>query len=71
MGPGEVFGLAIVIGLPAAFLIYIVRSYFSFKEKQLEAETSMAAERPPNMPPATPSLRRGSEYWKRSSPMVV
>ena len=41
---GEVIGLAIVIGLPAAFLIYIARRWFTFKEK-LEAETSLAAEK--------------------------
>jgi len=42
---GEVMGLAIVIGLPAAFLIYIARRWFTFKEKQLESETSLAAEK--------------------------
>ena len=42
---GEVIGLAIVIGLPAAFLIYIARRWFTYKEKQLDSETRLAAEK--------------------------
>lgn len=45
MGPGEVFIAFIVIGLPVIFLIYMARGYFRYKEKQLEAETSLAAEK--------------------------
>ena len=45
MGPGEVFIALIVIGLPIILLITWSRSYFKYKEKQLEAETSLAAEK--------------------------
>ena len=45
MGPGEVFTAFIVIGLPVIFLMYMARRFFSFKEKQLESETSLAAEK--------------------------
>lgn len=45
MGPGEVFIAFIVIGLPVIFLIYMARGYFRYKEKQLEAETTLAAEK--------------------------
>ena len=45
MGPGEVFIAAIVIGLPILLLITWSRSYFRYKEKQLDAETSLAAEK--------------------------
>jgi hypothetical protein len=45
MGPAEVFIAFIIIGLPIIFLILLVRRYFAFKEKQLDAETSLAAEK--------------------------
>ena len=45
MGPGQVFIAFIVIGLPILFLMYISRRWFTFKEKQLESETSLAAEK--------------------------
>ena len=45
IGPGEVFVAAIVIGLPIILLITWSRSYFKYKEKQLDAETSLAAEK--------------------------
>ena len=45
MGPGEVFIAFIVIGLPVILLIYMARGYFRYKEKQLEAETTLAAEK--------------------------
>ena len=45
MGPGEVFIAFIVIGLPVIFLMYMARRFFSFKEKQLESETTLAAEK--------------------------
>lgn len=45
MGPGEVFGLLIVVLIPAVFLAYMARRFFSFREKQLEAQTSLAAEK--------------------------
>ena len=45
MGPGEVFIAFIVIGLPVLFFAYMVRRYFSLKEKQLDAQTSLAVEK--------------------------
>ena len=45
MGPGEVFGLLIVVAVPTMLLVYMARRFFSFREKQLEAETSLAAEK--------------------------
>ena len=45
MGPGEVFIAGIVIGLPILLLLTWTRGYFRLKEKQLEAETGMAAEK--------------------------
>jgi len=45
MGPGEVMGLFIVVAIPTILLVYMARRFFSFREKQLEAETSLAAEK--------------------------
>jgi NADH:ubiquinone oxidoreductase subunit D len=45
MGPGQVFIAFIVIGLPVLLLMYLARRWFTFKEKQLESETSLAAEK--------------------------
>ena len=45
MGPGEVLGLLIVVAVPTVLLFYMARRFFSFREKQLEAETSLAAEK--------------------------
>ena len=45
MGPAEVFIAFFVVGLPILFLTYMARRFFSFREKQLEAETSLAAEK--------------------------
>ena len=45
MGPGEVFIAFIVIGLPTIFLGYVFRRFFALKEKQLEVESRLAAEK--------------------------
>lgn len=45
MGPAEVLIAFFVIGLPVLFLTYMARRFFTFREKQLEAETSLAAEK--------------------------
>jgi len=45
MGPGETIALLIVVGLPMLMIILWTRSHFRFKEKQLEVETSLAAEK--------------------------
>lgn len=44
-GPTNVFIALIVIGLPVVFLTYMAKRFFAFREKQLEAETSLAAEK--------------------------
>lgn len=45
MGPAEVFIAFIVIGLPVIFLTFMARAFFRYKEKQLDAETTLAAEK--------------------------
>ena len=45
MGPGEVLIALFVVGLPVLMLGYMAKRFFTFREKQLEAETSLAAEK--------------------------
>ena len=45
MGPGEVISLLIVVAIPTILLVYMARRFFTFREKQLDAETSLAAEK--------------------------
>jgi len=45
MGPGDVMALLITVFLPTIFLIYIARRFFSYKEKQLEVNARIAAEK--------------------------
>jgi hypothetical protein len=45
MGPGEVFVALIVIGLPIILLMLIANRYFRLREKRLEVEAGMAAEK--------------------------
>lgn len=45
MGPGEVFVALIVIGLPIILLMLIANRYFRLREKRLEIEATMAAEK--------------------------
>jgi hypothetical protein len=45
MGPGEVFIALIVIGLPVMLLMIIANRFFRLREKKLEAEASLAAEK--------------------------
>lgn len=45
MGPGEVFIALIVVAIPTILLFYMARRFFGFREKQLEAETRLAAEK--------------------------
>ena len=44
-GPTNVFIALIVIGFPVMLLTYMARRFFTFREKQLEAETTLAAEK--------------------------
>ncbi len=45
IGPGEVMVALIVIGLPVLMLMLIANRYFRLREKKLEVEASMAAEK--------------------------
>jgi len=45
MQPGDVMALLITVLLPTVFLIYVARRYFSLKERQIEANSRIAAER--------------------------
>jgi hypothetical protein len=45
IGPGEVFLAMVIIGLPVLMLMLIANRYFRLREKKLEVEASMAAEK--------------------------
>jgi hypothetical protein len=45
MMPGDVLALLLTILLPTLFLLYLARRFFSYKEKRLEAEMTIAAEK--------------------------
>jgi ABC-type phosphate transport system auxiliary subunit len=45
IGPGEVFLALVIIGLPVLMLMLIANRYFRLREKKLEVEASMAAEK--------------------------
>jgi hypothetical protein len=45
IGPGEVFVALIVIGLPVILLMVIANRWFRLREKKLEVEAGLAAEK--------------------------
>ena len=45
MGPGETIGLLIVFSVPTVFLLYLARRFFALKEKRLDLEMKIAAEK--------------------------
>ena len=45
MGPGEVFIAFIAIGMPVLLMMMIANRYFKLREKKLEVEASLAAEK--------------------------
>jgi hypothetical protein len=45
MGPGDVFIALIVVGLPVMLLMIIANRYFRLREKKLEVEATLAAEK--------------------------
>jgi hypothetical protein len=45
MGPAEVFIALIVIGLPVMLLMIIANRWFRLREKKLEVEATLAAEK--------------------------
>jgi hypothetical protein len=45
MGPGEVFSLLIVVAIPTYLIIYVFKRWFALREKQLEVDARLAAEK--------------------------
>ena len=45
MGPGETLSVLISIVIPTLLIMYVFRRWFGLKEKQLEVESSLAAEK--------------------------
>jgi ABC-type phosphate transport system auxiliary subunit len=45
MGPGDVFGLLIVVCGFAGLIIYLAKRFFSLREKQLDVDARLAAEK--------------------------
>jgi len=45
MQPGDVFGLLIVVVGLSAGIMYLAKRFFSFREKQLEVDARLAAEK--------------------------
>lgn len=45
MGPGDVFALLIVVALPTLLIVYLAKRFFAFREKQLEVDARLAAEK--------------------------
>jgi hypothetical protein len=45
MGPGETVSLLIVVLIPSILLLYMARRFFTLREKQLDARTTLAAEK--------------------------
>ena len=45
MMPGELIATIVTVIVPTLFLLYLARRFFSLKEKQVEAELTIAAEK--------------------------
>jgi hypothetical protein len=45
IGPGEVFVALIIVGLPVMLLMIIANRWFKLREKKLEVDARMAAEK--------------------------
>ena len=45
MGPGDVFLALVIVGLPVMLLMVIANRWFRLREKKLEVEAGMAAEK--------------------------
>jgi hypothetical protein len=45
MGPGDVFALLIVVAIPTLLIVYALKRLFALREKQLEVDARMAAEK--------------------------
>lgn len=45
MNPGDLIGLLIVVAIPMMFLGHVGKRYFAYRERRLDAEFGMAAEK--------------------------
>ena len=45
MEAGQLIGLLIIVAIPTLFLAYMARRFFAFRERQLDADTRLAAEK--------------------------
>lgn len=45
MGPGDVFALLILVAIPTLLMVYVFKRWFALREKQLEVDARMAAEK--------------------------
>ena len=45
MNTGDLVGLLIVLTIPTVLLLYMARRFFSYREKQLEVDARLAAEK--------------------------
>jgi len=45
MGPGETLSVLIAVVLPAIVIMYMARRFFTLREKQLDVQSSLAAEK--------------------------
>jgi len=45
MGPGEAFGLLLAIGFPSLTIMYLASRFFRLRERKLEIEAGLAAEK--------------------------
>lgn len=45
MGPSDVIALLFVLTLPTILMLYIAKRFFAYREKKLDVEMSLAAEK--------------------------
>ncbi len=45
MGPGDVIALFIVVAIPTLMIVYVFKRWFALREKQLEVDAKLAAEK--------------------------
>lgn len=45
MAPGDVLALLLVLAIPTLLIVYLAKRFFAFREKQLEVDARLAAEK--------------------------
>lgn len=45
MGPGETISLLVIVLIPTLFLTYMARRFWSYREKQLDVQAGLTAEK--------------------------